>query len=79
MLVQIDKYRSVEIPPSDKFKAYVVSYWITGDEVKIVSKHKSDALAVRAGKIKAYQAINEGIRIILEDGLAYHPDAFTGY
>ena len=67
MLVQIDKYRSVEIPPSDKFKAYVVSYLITGDEVKIVSKHKSDALAIRAGKTASYLARNYGIKIILED------------
>jgi len=77
MLVQLDKYRSVEIPPSKRFKAYVVVYKITSNDVEIISRHSSDALAIHSAKTLQYSG--HLVKVILEDGLAYHPDAFTGY
>jgi len=79
MLIQVDKYRNVEIPESKTYKAYVIAYSILSNDVKIISKHKSDELAVRSGKTYAYKAINQGVRIVLEDGQAYHPDIFVGW
>jgi hypothetical protein len=79
MLVQVDKHRSIEIPPSDKFKSFVVASFITSNEVVIISKHKSDELAIRAGKTFQYNSRNRVVKVVLEDGLAYSPDAFIGW
>lgn len=79
MLIQLDQYRFIKVLPSNKFKAYVVSGAITSNETKIISKHKSNALAIRAGKTFQYNARNTKTFVILDDGVAYNPEVFIGY
>jgi hypothetical protein len=78
MLVQLDKYRSIEIPPSKRFKAYVVVYKITSNDVEISSRHSSDALAIRSAKTLQYNGPLL-VKVILEDGVAYNPEIFVGW
>ena len=71
MLIQVDAYRTIELPESDKWKYYVVQSELTSNEVKIVSKHRTRNAAIDAAKRTA------GIQVhVIDDGVAIPRAAF---
>lgn len=50
MIIQFDKFRTVEIEPTEKWKYFVLTSPITSNEVKIASRHRTYDAAIRAAK-----------------------------
>jgi hypothetical protein len=71
MLIQIDNYRTIELPESDKWKYYVVQSELTSNDVKIVSKHKTRNAAIDAAKGTAGSFVS-----VIDDGVAISRNAF---
>lgn len=74
MQIQLDNYRTIEIPESKIYKAYVVESGLFSSPV-IISRHKSDNAAINAG----IKNPTNTFRWIILDNVAYKPSAFQKY
>lgn len=71
MLIQMDDRRSIEINEPEQWAYFVIQGSLFNDEVKLISKHRTERAAISA----AQRAHGTMVRVVI-DGVAYPLAAF---
>ena len=50
MLIQFDQYRSIELEPTEQWRCFVIQGNLFNNEVKLISKHRTERAAIAAAR-----------------------------